>query len=55
MYHIPDLGRLLKCILPELIRRATTAGCALPVELGKYRRSPLVNPRRGEELADRAR
>jgi hypothetical protein len=34
MYHIPDLGRFLKCILPELARRAAESGCALPLELG---------------------
>ncbi len=34
MYHIPDLGRFLKCILPELARRAAEAKCQLPLELG---------------------
>ncbi len=34
MYHIPDLGRFLKAILPELARRALESGTALPVELG---------------------
>ena len=34
MYHIPDLGRFLKSILPELARRAAESGCALPLELG---------------------
>lgn len=34
MYHIPDLGTFLKCILPELGRRATEAKCQLPLELG---------------------
>jgi len=34
MYHIPDLGRFLKGILPELTRRAVESGAALPVELG---------------------
>jgi predicted N-acetyltransferase YhbS len=34
MYHIPDLGRFLKCIVPELARRAAEAGCPLPLELG---------------------
>jgi predicted N-acetyltransferase YhbS len=34
MYHIADLKGLLKCILPELARRATAAGSPLPVELG---------------------
>jgi hypothetical protein len=34
MYHIPDLGRYLKAILPELARRASELGAALPVELG---------------------
>lgn len=34
MYHIPDVGRFLKAILPELKRRVTEAEIALPVELG---------------------
>ncbi|MFI5457287.1 MAG: enhanced intracellular survival protein Eis [Isosphaerales bacterium] len=34
MYHIADLGRFLKCIVPELARRASDAGCPLPLELG---------------------
>jgi hypothetical protein len=34
MYHIPDLGRFLKCVLPELSRRASESGCAFPLELG---------------------
>ena len=34
MYHIPDPGGFLKCILPELARRAVESGCALPLELG---------------------
>jgi predicted N-acetyltransferase YhbS len=34
MYHVPDLGRFLKCIVPELARRAAESGCALPLELG---------------------
>ncbi len=34
MYHIADPGRFLKSILPELTRRASAAGCALPLELG---------------------
>jgi predicted N-acetyltransferase YhbS len=34
MYHIADLGRFLKSILPELARRASEAGCPLPLELG---------------------
>jgi hypothetical protein len=34
MYHITDLKGLLKCILPELTKRAIQAGCPLPVELG---------------------
>src|SRR5262249_18161373 len=34
MYHIADLGRFLKCVLPELIRRVQSAGGATPVELG---------------------
>ena len=34
MYHIPDLGRFLQAILPELSRRALESGAALPLELG---------------------
>ena len=34
MYHVPDAGRLLKAILPELALRASQAGVALPLELG---------------------
>jgi predicted N-acetyltransferase YhbS len=34
MYHIPDLGRFLQAILPELSRRAIESGVALPLELG---------------------
>jgi len=34
MYHIPDLGRFLRAILPELSRRAKESGAALPLELG---------------------
>jgi len=34
MYHIPDLGRFLKCIVPELALRASEAGTPLPLELG---------------------
>jgi predicted N-acetyltransferase YhbS len=34
MYHIPDLGRFLQAILPELARRARESGTALPLELG---------------------
>jgi predicted N-acetyltransferase YhbS len=34
MYHIPDLGRFLQAILPELSRRAIESGAALPLELG---------------------
>ena len=34
MYHIPDPGRFLTAILPELARRAIESGTALPVELG---------------------
>jgi predicted acetyltransferase len=34
MYHIPDPGRFLKAILPELARRATESGVTLPLELG---------------------
>ena len=34
MYHIPDAGRFLQAILPELSRRAVESGVALPLELG---------------------
>jgi predicted N-acetyltransferase YhbS len=34
MYHVADLGGFLKCILPELARRASQAGSPLPLELG---------------------
>ena len=34
MYHIPDVGRFLKVITPELHRRAAEAGASLPLELG---------------------
>jgi predicted N-acetyltransferase YhbS len=34
MYHIPDPGRFLSAILPELSRRAAAAKCPLPLELG---------------------
>ncbi|MBX6312201.1 MAG: GNAT family N-acetyltransferase [Isosphaeraceae bacterium] len=34
MYHIPDPGRFLEAILPELGRRAAESGATLPMELG---------------------
>jgi GNAT superfamily N-acetyltransferase len=34
MYHVPDVERFLKAILPELSRRAVEAEASLPVELG---------------------
>ena len=34
MYHIPDVERFLKAILPELSKRAVDSGSALPIELG---------------------
>jgi hypothetical protein len=34
MYHIPDVGRFLKAVLPELSRRAVEARAPLPLELG---------------------
>jgi hypothetical protein len=34
MYHIPDVERFLRAILPELSRRAVESGATLPVELG---------------------
>jgi predicted N-acetyltransferase YhbS len=34
MYHVPDVGRFLKAILPELNHRASQAGVSLPLELG---------------------
>ena len=55
MYHIPDLGRFLQAVLPELSRRAVESGVALPLELGL-----CVGDQRwlihaaGQELPDRA-
>ena len=34
MYHIPDVERFLKAIMPELSRRAVEAGSTFPLELG---------------------
>jgi predicted N-acetyltransferase YhbS len=34
MYHIPELGRFLEGVLPELSRRAIESGATLPLELG---------------------
>lgn len=34
MYHIPDIGRFLNAVLPELARRAEEAGSSFPLELG---------------------
>ncbi len=34
MCHIPDLGRFLNTVLPELSRRARESGTQLPLELG---------------------
>lgn len=34
MYHVPDVGRFLKAILPELTLRAARSGAASPLELG---------------------
>ena len=34
MYHIPNVGRFLDAILPELARRAAESGTTLPLELG---------------------
>jgi GNAT superfamily N-acetyltransferase len=34
MYHIPDVGRFLVAIVPELAIRARESGVALPLELG---------------------
>jgi hypothetical protein len=34
MYHVPDVGRFLTAILPELSARAAQEGAALPVDLG---------------------
>ena len=34
MYHVPDVGRFLESILPELTRRAVASGVPLPIELG---------------------
>ena len=50
MYHIPDLGRFLKCILPELSRRARPSGlCAAPGAGHYHGRPPLADPCRGQE------
>jgi hypothetical protein len=34
MYHVPDVGRFLRAILPELQRRVSLAGPSLPLEFG---------------------
>jgi GNAT superfamily N-acetyltransferase len=34
MYHIPNIGRFLNLILPELTRRAIASETSLPIELG---------------------
>jgi hypothetical protein len=34
MYHIPEPGRFLTAVLPELTRRVLASGCSLPLELG---------------------
>ena len=34
MYHVPDVGRFLKALLPELGRRAQAAGTGSAIELG---------------------
>lgn len=34
MYHVPDVGRFLKAVLPELGRRAQESGAGGPLELG---------------------
>jgi hypothetical protein len=34
MYHVSDMGRFLKGILPELNRRVQATGATVPVELG---------------------
>jgi hypothetical protein len=34
MYHVPDVGRFLTAILPELARRTAAADVPLPLELG---------------------
>ena len=55
MYHIPDLGRFLQAILPELSRRAVESGVAAAAGAGALRGRPAVaDPRRRQELADRA-
>ena len=56
MYHIPDLGRFLKCILPELSRRASESGGALPLGAGAYAgRRALADSHRRQEFTRRAR
>lgn len=34
MYHVPDVGRFLRAILPELSQRARESGASGPLELG---------------------
>jgi hypothetical protein len=34
MYHVPDVGRLLTAILPELTARAVAEKAAVPLDLG---------------------
>ena len=56
MYHIPDLGTFLKCILPELARRAAEAKCQLPLELGISQGRPALDDSHpGQALPHRAR
>ena len=56
MYHIPDLGGFLKCILPELARRRGRVGVRLPAGAGDLRgRRALADPYRRQAFAGRAR
>ena len=34
MYHVPDIGRFLTAVVPELVHRAKEAGATFPLELG---------------------
>ncbi len=55
MYHIPDLGRFLQGVLPELSRRAIESGTRAPPRAGALRRGrAVVDPCRCQECAGRA-
>ena len=55
MYHIPDLGRFLQAVLPELSRRGVRVGGPVAAGAGGVRRRPaLADPRRRQECPNRA-